>query len=115
VSLPRAGHRLSQDCRLWVIHVGLTMSESLPLCPPIADLAERLFDVGKVANSGSSDAHSMTSSARIMIVGGTVKFEALAVLRLTIGSNLVGCSTGMSAGFAPLRMRSTISAPRRPW
>ena len=64
------------------------------------------------------DAHSMTSSARIMIVGGTVKFEALAVLRLMTSSNLVGCSTGMSAGFAPLRMRSTISAPRRhcsPW
>jgi hypothetical protein len=54
----------------------------------------------------------MTSLARIMIVGGTVKCEAAAVLRLTTSSNLVG-STGTSAGFAPLRMRSTISAPRR--
>jgi len=67
----------------------------------------------RCANFGSSDAHSMTSSVRIMTVGGTVKFESLAVLRLTTSSNLVGCSTGMSAGFAPFRMRSTISAPRR--
>ena len=31
----------------------------------------------------------MISSARIRIVGGTLKFEALAVLRLTTSSNLV--------------------------
>jgi hypothetical protein len=37
------------------------------------------------ANFGSSDAHSMTSSARIMIVGGTVKFEAF---RLEIDDKL---------------------------
>ena len=35
------------------------------------------------ANFGSGDAHSMILSARIRIVGGTVKFEPLAVLRLT--------------------------------
>src|ERR1700732_3223462 len=62
--------------------------------------------------------HSITSSALIMTSSGIVKPEALAVLRLTTSSNLVGCSTGISAGFSPLRMRSTISAPRRhsaPW
>jgi hypothetical protein len=32
--------------------------------------------------------------------------SALAVLRLTKNSNFVGCSTGMSLGFAPLRMLS---------
>jgi hypothetical protein len=37
--------------------------------------------------------------------GGTVRPSALAVLRLTISSNLVGCITGRSAGFAPLRIR----------
>ena len=31
--------------------------------------------------------------------------SALAVLRLMTSSNLVGCTTGRSAGFAPLRMR----------
>ena len=49
---------------------------------------------------------------------------ALAVFRLTTSSNLVGCSTGMSAGFAPRQdpvgegrgasvCRSRTSAPRR--
>ena len=32
---------------------------------------------------------------------------AFAVLRLITSSNLVGCSTGRSAGFAPLKIRST--------
>jgi len=48
--------------------------------------------------------HSMTSSARARIAGGTVSPSALAVLRLTTSSNLVGCWTGKSAGFAPLRI-----------
>ena len=33
--------------------------------------------------------------------------SALAVLRLMTNSNVVGCSTGRSAGFAPLRILST--------
>jgi hypothetical protein len=44
----------------------------------------------------------MTSSARARIEGGTVRPSALAVLRLTTSSNLVGCYTGRSAGFSPL-------------
>ena len=36
-----------------------------------------------------------------------------AVLRLITSSNLVGCSTGMSAGFVPRRISSTKSAERR--
>src|SRR5262245_61200870 len=46
-------------------------------------------------------------------VGGTSRPSALAVTRLTTRSNLVGCSTGMSAGFAPRRILSTYSAARR--
>src|SRR5882724_3811622 len=48
--------------------------------------------------------HSMTSSARARIEGGTVMPSALAVLRLTTSSKGVGCWTGRSAGFAPLRI-----------
>src|SRR5689334_19998272 len=48
--------------------------------------------------------HSMTSSARARIDGGTVRPSALAVFRLIINSNLVGCWTGRSAGLAPLRI-----------
>src|SRR5215471_6393105 len=47
--------------------------------------------------------HSMTSSARARIEGGTVSPSALAVLSLTTSSNVVGCWTGISAGFSPLR------------
>jgi hypothetical protein len=45
--------------------------------------------------------HSMTSSARIKNDSGIVKPSALAVLRFTTSSILVGSSTGISAGFAP--------------
>ncbi len=51
--------------------------------------------------------HSMTSSARARIDCGTVRPSALAVLRLTTSSNVVGCSTGRSAGLAPLRIFPT--------
>ena len=46
--------------------------------------------------------HSITSSARASRVGGTSRPSALAVLRLITSSNLVGCSIGKSAGFAPV-------------
>jgi len=42
-----------------------------------------------------------------------VRPSAFAVFMLTIRSNLVGCSTGMSAGFAPCSILSTKSAARR--
>src|SRR5258707_11971820 len=51
--------------------------------------------------------HSITSSARASSVSGTVRPSALAVLRLITNSYLVGACTGRSAGFSPLRMRST--------
>src|SRR5262245_27156428 len=50
--------------------------------------------------------HSITSSARVSIVGGRSRPNALAALRLITSSNFVGCSTGRSAGFKPLRMRA---------
>ena len=36
--------------------------------------------------------------------------SALAVFKLITSSNLVGCSTGRSAGFAPLKILSTKAA-----
>src|SRR5262249_32870789 len=56
--------------------------------------------------------HSITSSARASSVAGTSRPNALAVLRLITNSNLVGCSTGISAGFAPRRTLFTTSAAR---
>jgi hypothetical protein len=57
--------------------------------------------------------HSMIWSARASSDGGIVRPRALAVLRLMINSNFVGCSTGRSPGFAPLRILSTKYAARR--
>jgi putative tryptophan/tyrosine transport system substrate-binding protein len=51
--------------------------------------------------------HSNSSSARTSRDSGTSIPSALAACRLTKSSTLLGPSTGRSAGFAPLRMRST--------
>src|SRR5262249_51458365 len=51
--------------------------------------------------------HSTTSSARASSISGTVSPSVFAVLRLIATSYFVGACTGRSAGFSPLRMRST--------
>jgi hypothetical protein len=57
--------------------------------------------------------HSITSSARSSSEVGTSTLSAFAVLRFTTSSNLVGCSTGRSPGFAPLKILSMKTATRR--
>src|SRR5215472_7431619 len=57
--------------------------------------------------------HSITSSARASSVLGTIRSSALAVFKLISNSYLVGACTGRSAGFSPLRIRSTYPAARR--
>src|SRR5262249_38290261 len=51
--------------------------------------------------------HSITSSASASSLPGTVRPSILAVWALITNSNLVDCTTGKSAGLAPLRMRPT--------
>ena len=51
--------------------------------------------------------YSITSSASDCIELGIVSPSVLAVPRLMSDSNLVGCSTGTSPGFSPLRIRAT--------
>lgn len=58
--------------------------------------------------------YSITSSARTSIDCGTSMPSALAALRLMVSWNVEGCSTGMSAGLAPRRMRLTMPATRHP-
>src|SRR5205807_1703115 len=57
--------------------------------------------------------YSITSSARASSVGGTSIPSALAVFILMTNSKWVGCSTGRSAGWAPLRILSTYTAALR--
>ena len=47
--------------------------------------------------------YSITLSADVSRVDGTVSPSALAALRLMTSSKLVGCWIGRSAGFVPLR------------
>jgi hypothetical protein len=49
--------------------------------------------------------HSITSSATLSSDGGTLMSSVRAVSALMTSSNLDACTTGKSAGFAPLRMR----------
>ena len=51
--------------------------------------------------------HLITLSARASTFGGIVRPICFAVFRLITSSNFVGCSTGRSAGLAPLRILST--------
>src|SRR5215475_6919741 len=54
--------------------------------------------------------HSINSSALARSFGGTVMPSALAVFILMTSWKRVGCSTGKSAGWAPLRILSTYMA-----
>src|SRR5262249_27862529 len=49
--------------------------------------------------------HSITFSAIASRLSGISRRRAFAVLRLITSSNLVGCTTGKSAGLSPLRIR----------
>ena len=57
--------------------------------------------------------HRITLSALAKTLGEIVNPICFAVLRLITSSNLVGCSTGRSAGLAPFRILSTKYATRR--
>jgi hypothetical protein len=59
------------------------------------------------ATNGSGQPYSITSSALASRDGGTVRPSALAVFRLMVKSNFVGCTTGSSAGVSPFRIRPT--------
>ena len=54
--------------------------------------------------------HSITSSARASRLGGISRPSIRAVWALITSSNLVDCSTGMSAGFAPFEDAAGIDA-----
>src|SRR6516164_8665113 len=56
--------------------------------------------------------HSITSSARASKLSGMARPSVLTVLTLIVSSYLIGCCTGNSATFAPLRIRSTYDAAR---
>ena len=108
-----AGH--ASDCAL---HNGPAFWPD-PRSPSLLPRATRWLDVDRLGVLGSpilslsasmdwlGAPHSITSSARASTCGGMSRPRALAVLRLITSSYFVGACTGRSAGFSPLRIRST--------
>src|SRR3981081_134800 len=67
----------------------------------------------KVPMNRDRAVHSITSSANKRNSRGITSPSSFAVFRLKTNSSFVGCSTGRSAGLAPLRILSTYVAARR--
>src|SRR5262249_40090721 len=57
--------------------------------------------------------YSITSSAMLSNAEGTMRPSCFAVIRLMTNWNLVGRTTGISAGLAPLMMRPAVLPPLR--
>jgi RNA-directed DNA polymerase len=70
-------------------------------------LANLFLPIAAVSNRSKKNLYSITSSARTSTVSGIARPSALAVLRLITISYFTGACTGRSAGFSPLRIRST--------
>jgi hypothetical protein len=75
---------------------------------PMPATPERIWRA--IREHAPSTPHSITSSARASNVGGMVRFSKRAVFMLMYRSYLIGCSTGMSAGLAPLMILSICAA-----
>ena len=78
-----------------------------------ADLNDFICKTSPVVGAASVAAQRIISSAWKRRVGGIVRLRAWAVFRLMTSSNVVGSSTGRSAGLAPLKILSTYAAARR--
>src|SRR5215831_11886850 len=77
---PGASDISSPPCLPWLLPAGAVAGRGLhPL------------DKRRLVTAHVVSGHSITSSARARIEGGTVRPSALAVLRFTTNSNLVGC------------------------
>src|SRR5262249_4217427 len=56
--------------------------------------------------------YRITLSALAKTLGGIVKPICFAAFKLITNSNFIGCSTGISVGFVPFRILSTMAAIR---
>ena len=112
-ALPSASARASASlrkialscCPLWGSFASFSAS---PLHVRLApDTFHEDMPEGSEVPEAKHGTYSITSSARARNDSGIVSPIALAVVRLMTTSNLVGCSTGISPGFAPRKILST--------
>src|SRR5258706_1554378 len=120
--LSRCGEDDHDECALLVV-LRSPMSAAGQTCPDGPEVQLPLYPrkrtqlghraMSEKCQTRKSSLHSITTSARPSSVGGTARPSAFAVFKLITNSNLVGCSTGRSAGLAPFRTRLTSFAERR--
>src|SRR6516164_8486347 len=96
-----------QDRNDGYLHLGSSSGVFEFYCKLLSISSQLCRELTRSPRLGRCPDYSITSSARASSVGGTSRPSAFAVVRLTTSSNLVGCSTGRSAGFAPRRILST--------
>jgi hypothetical protein len=118
-----SNHRRSKTCPergakdLGFEHCCLTPYPSpltaLPCPPARARWAESPYDFRFWIFDFRFQDHRITRSALAKTLGAMVNPICLAAFRLMMNSNFIGCSTGRSAGLAPLRILSTYVAARR--
>jgi hypothetical protein len=86
-------------CTLFLCHFqSITSSSATTIASPTRCRNDTRVDSGRRTAEQRDELasfHSITSSARASRDGGAVRPRALAVVRFTTSSNLVGCSTGM--------------------
>ena len=88
----------------------LSIADRCPLSPHKRRKSEHFLTAASCHNrtkciAAKNSAYSITSSAMLSSVGGTVRPSILAVWALMTSSILLDCTTGKSAGLVPLRMR----------
>jgi hypothetical protein len=102
---PRA-HALPE----WVKRVGFVISAISPVYPKQQTFSDPVGTSHLCHERKSFEFQLITLSARAMTLSGIVRPSDAAVLRFTPSSKTVGCSTGSSAGSAPLKILSTYCA-----
>src|SRR6516164_420119 len=112
-ALAQASHESSDPITQGRSRTGAEEADGRELCWLLRARRERPRRSAAEQRDEGAALHSITSSARASSVGGTSRPSAFATIRLITKSNLVGCSTGMSAGFAPRSILSTKSPARR--
>ena len=82
---------------------GKRMHRGRPVLGP-SDVQLSVGEVDRVPAPQQPTPYSITSSATVSILSGMVRPSAFAVLRFITSSNLTACTTGRSAGLAPMRI-----------
>jgi hypothetical protein len=111
----------------WPAHCGGCPLRSIPIEPPNHDVrftpkatsSLRTSEISRrairrpSAVPKSREIYSISSSAMLSKPDEMVRPSALAAFMLIVSSNLVGCSTGRSAGFLPMRIWAVRVPPCR--